>query len=394
MVNRFKTLRPDHRCYWLTIGSLTVLAIVGLAAAHYMDTEGHWVTGMNNQVVWGLPHVLAITLILAASGALNVASMASLFSKAYCESWSRLSGLLAISLLLGGLMILVLDLGRPDRLAVAMTHYNFRSIFAWNIFLYTGFIIVVVGYLWTMFERQFNIHTKRLGLLAFCWRFVLTAGTGAIFGFLVARDYYHTAIMVPLFIVLSLMLGMAVFIYVAWVVSGWSGNRITDKTLSAMVRLLGIMIALEVFLVGVFHLAGLYAASHRDIERFILFEGGIYTILFWVGQIFVGSFMPLAIIGFTRWCKTAVGIWTVCLSVVAGVVCHLYVTIIAGQAYPQVLFPGKQVSSTFFDGVVADYCPGKLELMLGLGGVAVAGIVLFGAMRVLPFMPVQEHQES
>ena len=67
-----------------------------------------------------------------------------------------------------------------------MTHYNFKSIFAWNIFLYTGFFAVVVFYLWTLFERRMNGYTQRAGVLAFLWRLVLTTGTGSIFGFLVA----------------------------------------------------------------------------------------------------------------------------------------------------------------------------------------------------------------
>ena len=40
-----------------------------------MEHQGHYVTGMNNQIVWGMPHVFAIFLIVAASGALNVASI-------------------------------------------------------------------------------------------------------------------------------------------------------------------------------------------------------------------------------------------------------------------------------------------------------------------------------
>ena len=58
-----------------------------------MEREGHWITGMNNQIVWGLPHVFAIVLILAASGALNVASMASLFDIDHYKPLARLSGL-------------------------------------------------------------------------------------------------------------------------------------------------------------------------------------------------------------------------------------------------------------------------------------------------------------
>ncbi|HBN30307.1 MAG TPA: molybdopterin oxidoreductase, partial [Rhodobacteraceae bacterium] len=88
-------------------------------AVLYIEHNGHIVTGMNNQIVWGLPHVFAIFLIVAASGALNVASIASVFGKTPYKPMARLSALLALSLLAGGLAVLVLDLGRPDRLIVA-----------------------------------------------------------------------------------------------------------------------------------------------------------------------------------------------------------------------------------------------------------------------------------
>ncbi|GIR42537.1 MAG: hypothetical protein CM15mP53_04530 [Ectothiorhodospiraceae bacterium] len=106
----------------------------GLASSAYMEHEGHYVTGMNNQIVWGLPHIFAVTLIVIASGVLNIASMSSAFNKKLYKPLAPLSALFAIAFLIAGLIILVLDLGRPDRLIVAMTTYNFKSIFAWNIF--------------------------------------------------------------------------------------------------------------------------------------------------------------------------------------------------------------------------------------------------------------------
>ena len=68
--------------------------------------------------------MFAVFLIVAASGALGVASIASVFGRQLYKPLSRLSGLLALTLLAGGLAVLVLDLGRPDRLIVAMTYYN------------------------------------------------------------------------------------------------------------------------------------------------------------------------------------------------------------------------------------------------------------------------------
>ena len=162
----FQILRPSSG-FWLTAGIAAALAILGLAGAHHMEVEGHYVTGMNNRVVWGLPHVFAVFLIVSASGALNAASISSVFGQSLYKPLSRISGLLAMALLAGGLTVLVLDLGRPDRLIIAMTYYNFESIFAWNIFLYTGFLIVVAVYLWMMFEPRMNRFTRSAGTVSF-----------------------------------------------------------------------------------------------------------------------------------------------------------------------------------------------------------------------------------
>ena len=130
--------REDTRNFWLVAVLAAAITAVGLGAAHYMELHGHVVTGMNNQVVWGLPHVFAIFMIVAASGVLNVASIGSVFGQTVYKHRAPLSGLLCIALLMGGLMVLMLDLGRPDRVIVAATHYNFKSVFAWNVFLYSG----------------------------------------------------------------------------------------------------------------------------------------------------------------------------------------------------------------------------------------------------------------
>ncbi len=390
MSQSYRTLTANRPSYFIYATSLVILALFGLGAAHYMESEGHWITGMNNQIVWGLPHVFAILLILSASGVLNVASMASLFGKTLYSAWSRFSGLLAISLLIGGLLILVLDLGRPDRLIVAMTHYNFKSIFAWNIFLYTGFIVVVGVYLWFMFERKMNQHIKIAGLFAFGWRFVLTAGTGSIFGFIVARQFYHSAMMVPLFIVLSLSLGTAVFILVTQIVERLSDSSMKSEISCSLMRLLGILIVLEGFLVCVFYLTGLYTAARSDVVLFVLFDGGIYTFLFWAGQIVIGTVVPLGMIFLVKE-KPDIGMRLagVAIPKVIGSFCLLYVMVIAGQSYPQLMFPGKQIRSTFFDGVVVQYAPSWPELALGLGGISMAGIIILVATRVLPFLPAE-----
>ena len=191
------TLNPSPSRTWMALGLLALLLALGLASAWTMETQGHHITGMSNHIVWGVPHVFAIFLILAASGALNVAPVASVFGRADYKPLAPLSALLAIALLAGGLVVLVLDLGRPDRLIVAMLHQNPLSIFAWNVLLYTGLVAVAGVYLWTMLVRRRNRHTQAVGVVALVWRMALTTGTGSIFGFLVARDAVSGGIMAP-----------------------------------------------------------------------------------------------------------------------------------------------------------------------------------------------------
>ncbi len=376
--------------FYVLIAILGAFVLSGLGAAFYMEHYGHYVTGMSNQIVWGTPHVFAFFLIVAASGALNVASIGTVFGKSIYKPLGRLSGLLAIALLVGGLAILVLDLGRPDRLIVAMLNYNFKSIFAWNIFLYIGFLGVVAVYLWLQMERRMNRYAKAAGTVAFIWRLILTTGTGSILGFLVAREAYDSAIMAPLFIAMSFSFGLAAYILILMAICRGSGRELGNTVIVRMGRLLGVFIGAVLYFTVIQHLANLYAAEHIGVERFILLDGGIYTLLFWVGQIFIGGVLPLLLVFRPLPSEPQNPQRSVAVAaalVIIGGFAQLYVLLIGGQAYPLNMFPGMEVSSSFFDGAIAAYTPSLPEISLGLGGMAMSGLIIVFGIKVLRFLP-------
>lgn len=384
----FREIDGNSKGYYGLLGLLGLVIAAGLASFYYMEHNGHWVTGMNNQVVWGMPHVFAVFLIIAASGALNVASMSSVFGKTAYKPLAPLSGLMAITLLIGGLMVLVLDLGRPDRLIVAMTYYNFKSIFAWNMILYNGFLALVIIYLWTLMQRKMNKHTKVAGFFAFIWRLALTTGTGSIFGFIVAREYYDAAIMAPMFIIMSFSFGLALFLIVLLATYKWTGRPIGSFIVTRLQRLQGLFVASVLLFVVIFHLTNLYATQHHGVEHFILEGNNVYSGLFWVGYVLLGTILPL-IICYAPAFRGSIG-WTATAAVlvVAGGLSQMYMIIIGGQAFPMEMFPGKEVTSSFFDGVVSNYSPTFPEVALGLGGTAVAFAAMMVAIKALRFMPL------
>ena len=383
----FKQIDGNSTNYWMLLALLGSFVLAAVGAHFYMEHGGHYVTGMNNQIVWGLPHVFAVFLIVAASGALNIASISSVFGKTAYKPLAPLSTLVALALLAGGLMVLVLDLGRPDRLIVAMTVYNFKSIFAWNMILYNGFFLIVGIYMWTMLQRNMNKYSKIAGFSAFIWRLALTTGTGSIFGFLVARQAYDAAIMAPMFIVMSFSFGLAIFLLIVIASYKWTERPLGDAMFKRLKNLLGVFVAGVLYFVIAQHLTNLYATEHHGIEAFILRDGGIYTQLFWYGQIILGSLIPLAIIYHPATGNSRSAISVASILIVLGGLAQMYVIIIGGQAYPLELFPGKEVSSSFFDGVVNSYTPTLAELILGLGGIAVSLFMVAFAVKVLRFLP-------
>jgi molybdopterin-containing oxidoreductase family membrane subunit len=373
---------------WIVLGCFGLLAGMAGLAAMYMESEGHWVTGMTNHVVWGLPHVFAFFFIISASGALNVASIGSVFGREDYQPLGRLSAVLAFSLLAGGLSVLVFDLGRADRLMITLQYINPTSIFAWNVFIYQIFFGLVVIYLWMMMDPRMGAFYRPAGMAAFLWRLFMTTGTGSVLGFLVSRAAFRSAIMAPEFIALSLSFGTAIFALVLLALQRFEGRPVPSPALRGRLsRLLGLLVAIALYFVAVQHGTGLYQAERRDVEHFLLFQGGLYPILIWGGFVVLGSVLPMMLLFDPLRGGQHGSLPIASALIVFGGLCLIYATVIGGEAFPIEIFPGMHVTSSAFDGTVHPYSPSLPELALGLGAVGVAGVVLLMAMWVLPLLP-------
>ncbi len=372
--------------YFTALFPGVLLVLAGGWSAFQMEEHGHVITGMNNHVVWGLPHVFAIFLIVSASGVLNVASMGSVFGQTVYKARAPLSGLLAIAMLAAGLAVLMLDLGRPDRVVLAATTYNVTSVFAWNVLLYSGLFVTVLLYLWTLLDRTMGKWSKPAGTLVFVWRFVLTSGTGLIFAFLVARQAYGSALLPPMFIVMSFSWGMGVFLLVQWGILRWHHLFLEAAILKRMKNLLALFVLAVFYLVVIYHMTNLYFSRQSAFERFILLEGGTPTLSFWLGYVLVGTLMPLLLL-LTPLGARVCSILLASFFVLIGAFSFLYTFIVGGQEFPLLLFPGYKAHSTFGDGMIASYTPSLYEWLLGFGGLGVAIVITIIGLGLFDFLP-------
>ena len=214
----------------------------------------------------------------------------------------------------------------------------------------------------------------------------MTTGTGSLFGFLISRELYGTAMLAPMFIIMSFAYGLAIYLMVLAAAYAWTGRTLGDAVMMRLKNLLGVFVAAVLYFVVVYHLTNLYFAKMEGVEAFILRDGGIFTTLFWVGQIVIGCVLPLLIL-LTGLGKQRTWIMIACSLIILGGIAQMYVTIIGAQAYPLDMFPGLTEKSSFFDGEVHSYSPSMPELFLGLGGVAIALLVTTFAVKVLRLLP-------
>ncbi|MBU2600514.1 polysulfide reductase NrfD [bacterium] len=378
-----KTIR-----FYLLVAVLTVLASGGLYSSYLMYTKGHYLTGMNNQVPWGMPIVLTIYLIGLSAGSLVLSSLSSVFGQTEYKSFARVAAYLAALLLVGALLSLSLDLGRPERITMAFFYLNPTSIFSWNGFLYSAYIVICIVYLWAMFTERAK-WVKAIGTLAVVWAICVHSGTGAIFGFVSGRELYHSPLTPPSFVAAALSSGTALIIILLLLTFKCTKRYLDPQLIIGLSRLLVAFILVVFYLIVIENLTRLYAPATYEAAHFLLFSGNEYCLVFWIGLILIGSIIP-AIILFNPKTKDSIG-WIVFSSVlvVIGVLCERFIIVIPGQVFPVELFPGYEVSSPFMDGAIGSYLISPLEVIQAVGILAIVGLLYVLGLKLFALLPTE-----
>ncbi|ABM62726.1 NrfD/PsrC family molybdoenzyme membrane anchor subunit [Halorhodospira halophila] len=385
---RYQHLGTRHPLRWAAaLAGAGLLTLIGAAAGLYLIVAGHHLTGMGQQVVWGWPHVVAIGLILAGSGAFALAALAPTTLGHPGEPWARLGTVAAAALLIGGLAVLSLDLGSPQRILPPL-ELNLMSSFSRNLFLYTAFLIIALLYLATLLEPRLRRFAAAAGGLAAAVAVLLALNVGSIFAMLAARPVFGGAIMMPLFLAAALTLGTATLSLIWLAVLRAQGQEPPPRATGRLGALLLIAVLALAALLALHFLTLAYQPGHREIARFLLVDGGVYPVVFWIGVVAVGIITPTLLL--LRKAARARGqalAWASGVALIGGFA-HLFVMIVGAQAFPLQIFPGREVEGAVFDGEAASYLPSAWEALLGLAGPGLALLILLLALRALPLTAV------
>lgn len=339
--------------------------------------------GTSNIVPWGLPITAVIFFIGASAGALMLSSLTYVFGKEEYKPVSRISIFLAILLIIGALSTIEGELGRPEKFLNLMIYGpgNLTSMFAVNAFLYSAYILLSVVYLWTTFREDLIKVTRILGASAAALAIFVHAGTGAIFGFIVAKELWFSPLLPVLFIVAALTSGVALLILILTVTFKFTGHQMDEKLVVGLGKYLSAFLLLQLFLVVIENLVRTYGGVGGGEMTKFLFSGP-YSFVFWVVQILFGTLVPIAIL-FTR--KTVLSVQIASLLAAIGVFAERFSLVIPGQSLPPVQVAGRTAMG--FYGEPAIYSISGAEVAIILGVIGALGILYLIGLRVIKLLP-------
>ena len=390
MSSEFVAIEGKSRRFYLAVAILAVVAFVGFICFGLSYMQGHQLFGSSNVVPWGMPIVLAIFLIGLSAGLHILAFLIYIMNQDQYRKVIKVAVFLAVVLIFGAMVAIAVDLGRPEkfwRLFMFFYLNNMSSMFAINSIFYTCYLLSAVTYLIALLAdmKRFSVV---MGMVAFGWALLTHGGTGAIFGFIAARETWFSALSPLEFIVAAFASSIALLVLVLIVLFKTTGRRIDWSLIGSLGGLTKAFLIGLIILMVIGELTHLYPAHSGPIVYMLT---GPYSWLFWGFQVFLGIAVPLFLLYYPRTGNSPTGVTTASVLVVIGIFVKRYYLVVPGAAYPQHFYPGK-IEGVY--GAIGHFYLMPTELGLSIGMFAFLALIFIVGLKYLELLPAKENEEQ
>ncbi len=142
------TLRPMGRAGRLWIASLLAICVMAFVAWLYQIANGLRVTDMRNYVSWGAYMTNFVFFIGISHAGTLISAILRVTDAGWRRPITRMAEAITVIALLVGASMVVIDMGRPDRVLNLIFHGRFQSPILWDLVSITTYITGSVLYLY------------------------------------------------------------------------------------------------------------------------------------------------------------------------------------------------------------------------------------------------------
>ncbi|MBN1178705.1 MAG: polysulfide reductase NrfD [Anaerolineae bacterium] len=385
-----------------------LLAVFGVAgvAAILVWTRGLEVTGLSNEVPWGLWITVDLSAVALGSGSFAVAGLVYLFGAKRFAAVSRVALLIGFLADTGTALVLLLDLGRPDNFYHPIIYWNTKSllwVITWSVILYITILLIELAPVLTeskLFARWPIVHrigeeihkaTPVAAFMGVVISIIHLSATGATYGILRGRPVWFDPAMPVIFLVSGIFAGISFLIMVIVVTSWVMRRRLVDPNLLDQLARIAGWVGVTCGIIRVIDLSANHYFSYKPFlgeSINLLYNMTPYSLALTLGEFAFGLIIPLAIffnptvrVRFRNLVLAGVGATTGLL------LCRWNVTLTGLVA--TVSYSPSAPSINFFS-----YFPTWVEWAAVAGVLAYAGMVYTLAVRFLPIFGAEGEEEE
>jgi len=388
-VGATRTHRPI--LWWYT--TLVALMAWGLAAWIYELHYGLASTGMRDVVSWGMYIFTFAFFIGLSAGGLIMASSAEVFGIKSLQPLSRLGVLSAAACVTVAALMIIPDLGRPARILNIFIHPNWSSPLVWDILiisLYFAFSVVDLYVLQRHAAEPARWRTT-LRVLAYVGlpaAILLHSVTAWIFGLQIARTWWNTSLMAPLFVVSAILSGTALVTLLALAAERFGRVELAADTRKWLRGFIVVSLLVDLFFVAADYITVLWGNVPADRSALnLVLPGGPWSWLFWAEWI-VGGAVPLALLLVPALKRMRGSLGLAAFLVIVGVLVFRIELVVIGFINPLTQYPPGNAVGTYNPAttsfqLIGRYHPTWVEYGIVVGLVALfATIVTVGYQRL------------
>lgn len=340
--------------------------ILGLYGFTTFLKAGHAGLGYTSYAPWGLWVVLYTSLVGVSVGSFLIVFLAFGLGMNVLKPAARLVPAVSLVSLLCGLLFIVLDLGRWERVFNLLFSLNPSSPMAYLGWLYLLYTILLLYLLLTLKNgREENLD--KLALAGMVISFFIALGEGSLFSVLRARPYWNGGLTLLRYLADAYLAGTALTLLVA---TYWANLAEGKRFLARLVlSLLGVAFLLELIDLGIAFASG----NGNELEPYLMVLAGSEAWLFWLIQIGLGVLLA----GFLLWGQLKADqsnpLRAGAIVVLAGYLATKYNLLVPGLR--ATLLPGL-VQAFSHPKLVADYRPTSTEVLIVIGLLSLAGLAI------------------
>ncbi|MDO9512590.1 MAG: NrfD/PsrC family molybdoenzyme membrane anchor subunit [Bacteroidales bacterium] len=412
-------IRPlrNHKGFELWILFLLLMFIIGGYAYIIQLKDGLGVTGLRDYVSWGLYISNFVFFVAASLIGMLISSVLGLLKIKWITPISRIAEMIALAFAMWAGLVIIIDMGRPDRFPYVLLHARLQSPILWDVTVVTTyvaistlllvlplipdasilkrrmtdapkwqqFIYTMVSSGWIASPEQYAIIRKSMRILAILIVPVALA-IHTVTSWLFAstlRPGWDTTIFGPYFVTGAFVAGVAAVIIGMYFfrVNYRLANYITDFHFNRMGQLL-VLVSLVYFYFNINEfLVPAYKMKTMDVHHLHGLFAGKHAVMFWSVQLF-GLIIPLILLIFRPFRKP-LPIMVISIFVIIGAWLKRYLIVVPAQEHT--FLPIQNVPENFMV-----YQPTAVEIMLTLLPIAGVLLIITIIAKLFPVIPIWE----